>query len=154
MDSDDPFGERAAGFTPIFPDKIVPRMRTATLDSISISVPERHHPGTVPKKEEPGYYEYLQKQRDAMLIAVTAKDIELAKAVEGRYVTIVENSKLTVEFKLHSQSKLSQQDLAELQKATKFDKKELQQWYKGKPCKRSSAILRSNALLRWSANMA
>ncbi|KAH0533990.1 Neuronal calcium sensor 1 [Glutinoglossum americanum] len=29
------------------------------------------------------------------------------------------------------QSKLSQQELAELQKATHFDKKELQQWYKG-----------------------
>jgi hypothetical protein len=31
------------------------------------------------------------------------------------------------------QSKLSQQELAELQKATHFDKKELQQWYKGLP---------------------
>ena len=31
-----------------------------------------------------------------------------------------------------SQSKLSQQELTELQKATHFDKKELQQWYKGK----------------------
>ena len=30
-----------------------------------------------------------------------------------------------------SQSKLSQQELADLQKATHFDKKELQQWYKG-----------------------
>lgn len=31
-----------------------------------------------------------------------------------------------------SQSKLTQQELSELQKATNFDKKELQQWYKGK----------------------
>ncbi|KAF2101858.1 neuronal calcium sensor 1 [Rhizodiscina lignyota] len=31
----------------------------------------------------------------------------------------------------NKQSKLSQQELAELQKATHFDKKELQQWYKG-----------------------
>lgn len=31
----------------------------------------------------------------------------------------------------YSQSKLSQQELADLQKATHFDKKELQQWYKG-----------------------
>ncbi|QIW98885.1 hypothetical protein AMS68_004403 [Peltaster fructicola] len=30
-----------------------------------------------------------------------------------------------------SQSKLSQQELSDLQKATHFDKKELQQWYKG-----------------------
>lgn len=29
------------------------------------------------------------------------------------------------------QSKLSQEQLAELQKSTHFDKKELQQWYKG-----------------------
>lgn len=31
----------------------------------------------------------------------------------------------------HSQSKLSQAELLELQRATNFDKKELQQWYKG-----------------------
>lgn len=31
----------------------------------------------------------------------------------------------------HSQSKLTQQELSDLQKATHFDKKELQQWYKG-----------------------
>jgi len=30
-----------------------------------------------------------------------------------------------------SQSKLSSQELGDLQKATHFDKKELQQWYKG-----------------------
>ena len=32
---------------------------------------------------------------------------------------------------LISQSKLSQEELAQLQKSTHFDKKELQQWYKG-----------------------
>ncbi|KAI1018222.1 hypothetical protein LB505_001262 [Fusarium chuoi] len=31
------------------------------------------------------------------------------------------------------QSKLSQDQLVELQKSTHFDKKELQQWYKGLP---------------------
>jgi neuronal calcium sensor 1 len=31
----------------------------------------------------------------------------------------------------YSQSKLTQQELSDLQKATHFDKKELQQWYKG-----------------------
>ena len=30
-----------------------------------------------------------------------------------------------------SQSKLSQEELTQLQKSTHFDKKELQQWYKG-----------------------
>jgi hypothetical protein len=33
----------------------------------------------------------------------------------------------------YRQSKLSQDQLAELQKSTHFDKKELQQWYKGAP---------------------
>ena len=32
---------------------------------------------------------------------------------------------------LISQSKLSQEELTQLQKSTHFDKKELQQWYKG-----------------------
>ena len=32
---------------------------------------------------------------------------------------------------LHRQSKLSQDELNQLQKDTHFDKKELQQWYKG-----------------------
>lgn len=35
-------------------------------------------------------------------------------------------------FVWRSQSKLSQEQLLELQKSTHFDKKELQQWYKGK----------------------
>ena len=42
---------------------------------------------------------------------------------------VLEVDRLILQF--HSQSKLSQQELAELQKATHFDKKELQQWYKG-----------------------
>jgi neuronal calcium sensor 1 len=42
---------------------------------------------------------------------------------------ILENDTLIIHY--HSQSKLSQQELADLQKATHFDKKELQQWYKG-----------------------
>lgn len=42
---------------------------------------------------------------------------------------VLEVDRLILQF--HSQSKLSQQELADLQKATHFDKKELQQWYKG-----------------------
>lgn len=41
----------------------------------------------------------------------------------------------------NSQSKLSQQELSDLQKATHFDKKELQQWYKGMSCE-----------MRWMGN--
>jgi hypothetical protein len=35
-----------------------------------------------------------------------------------------------------SQSKLTQEQLSELQKATLFERKELQQWYKGTFCSR------------------
>lgn len=42
--------------------------------------------------------------------------------------SIVENEELT---SYDSQSKLSQEQLGELQRSTHFDKKELQQWYKG-----------------------
>jgi len=40
-------------------------------------------------------------------------------------------TRLTAFFFLPRQSKLSPSQLDELQKATHFDKKELQQWYKG-----------------------
>jgi Ca2+-binding EF-hand superfamily protein len=41
------------------------------------------------------------------------------------------------------QSKLSQTQLEELQRATHFDKKELQQWYKGQ----SSFFLRMSSII-------
>ncbi|KAK6079586.1 neuronal calcium sensor 1 [Seiridium cupressi] len=44
-----------------------------------------------------------------------------------------------------SQSKLSQEQLAELQKSTHFDKKELQQWYKGE--KGQSVVERHSRML-------
>nr|OQO30095.1 Calcium-binding protein NCS-1 [Rachicladosporium sp. CCFEE 5018] len=51
-----------------------------------------------------------------------------AKAADAGKMDQVRN-RLTKLFS--SQSKLSQQELGELQRATHFDKKELQQWYKG-----------------------
>lgn len=54
------------------------------------------------------------------------KELSSRSAVEH---VQIENEKLIVRY--YSQSKLSQQELADLQKATHFDKKELQQWYKG-----------------------
>jgi hypothetical protein len=123
--------ERAARLARLFAENILSRIRPAVPRRISITTPERHHPWMAPKKDEHGYYEYLKKLRNTMLIAVTVKSKRLAQDLQGFYTTIVESDRLTVEFTLYSQSKLSQQDLAELQKATKFDKKELQQWYKG-----------------------
>jgi Ca2+-binding EF-hand superfamily protein len=46
-------------------------------------------------------------------------------------MTLSELTCLSLSLSLASQSKLSQEQLAELQKSTHFDKKELQQWYKG-----------------------
>ena len=63
-----------------------------------------------------------------MKIGVHGLQEEVAKSTGvGRMQVLKE--KLTVHFR--SQSKLSQQELSDLQKATHFDKKELQQWYKG-----------------------
>jgi len=57
---------------------------------------------------------------------------ELEKELGSRSnVAYIELKNETLIVRHCSQSKLSQQELADLQKATHFDKKELQQWYKG-----------------------
>ncbi|KAF2005816.1 EF-hand [Amniculicola lignicola CBS 123094] len=61
----------------------------------------RRHGSEIPRQGQPGYEDYRAKA-------------EVVLATGAR-----------------AQSKLSQQELADLQKATHFDKKELQQWYKG-----------------------
>ena len=42
----------------------------------------------------------------------------------------------------HSQSKLTQEQLTELQQATLFERKELQQWYKGASARQAPQLLR------------
>ena len=64
-----------------------------------------------------------------MKIGVHGLQEEVAKSTGVGKIDVLKG-KLTVHFR--SQSKLSQQELSDLQKATHFDKKELQQWYKGK----------------------
>ena len=61
-------------------------------------------------------------------MGVKSMEYELAFSSSVDHV-VLEVDRLILQF--HSQSKLSQQELADLQKATHFDKKELQQWYKG-----------------------
>ena len=63
-----------------------------------------------------------------MKIGVHGLREEVAKSTGVGKIDVLKG-KLTVHFR--SQSKLSQQELSDLQKATHFDKKELQQWYKG-----------------------
>ncbi|KAJ4317267.1 Calcium-binding protein NCS-1 [Neodidymelliopsis sp. IMI 364377] len=88
----------------------------------------RRHHVDIPHHDEPEYAHYKAVQNVALANAVSELWKELASQSAVRYIK-VENEKLTVRY--YSQSKLSQQELADLQKATHFDKKELQQWYKG-----------------------
>lgn len=89
----------------------------------------RRRPSQVPRAESQSFPAYKAKQDIAFRIGISGLEEELAKATGVSRVEILEDGQLTVGFR--SQSKLSQQELVDLQKATHFDKKELQQWYKG-----------------------
>lgn len=105
--------------------------------SPKIPLLEREHPplrfarrrrSSAPNRDDPEYAHYKAIQHVALANAVNELWSALSsrgavKKLEFKY------EKLIVQY--HSQSKLSQQELADLQKATHFDKKELQQWYKG-----------------------
>lgn len=89
----------------------------------------RQHPEHQPTDADaPGHDQWRQKRDQALLIA--ANGLEEQRRRFCLFDCIV-FEKLRLTFNAKSQSKLSTQDLSELQKATKFDKKELQQWYKG-----------------------
>lgn len=88
----------------------------------------RRRPSRVPRPDSFSYPAFKAKQEFALKIGVHGLQEEVAKAT-GLGKMEVLKEKLTVHFR--SQSKLSQQELSDLQKATHFDKKELQQWYKG-----------------------
>ena len=88
----------------------------------------RQHNVDIPNQTDPEYAHYKSMRHVALANAVNElwKDLSSRSAVEHLEI---ESEKLIVRH--YSQSKLSQQELADLQKATHFDKKELQQWYKG-----------------------
>lgn len=88
----------------------------------------RRHRASVPDHADLEYDHYKSMQHVALANAVNELWEELSSRSAVERVQI-ENKKLIVRY--YSQSKLSQQELADLQKATHFDKKELQQWYKG-----------------------
>ena len=71
---------------------------------------------------------FREKQEFALRIGLAELERQVMKSTGIARFDMTKH-KLTVN--LHSQSKLSQQELQDLQKATHFDKKELQQWYKG-----------------------
>jgi len=88
----------------------------------------RRRPSHVPRVVSQSYPAFKAKQDCALRIGIKGMEEAVAK---GTGIGVIEmlKAKLTVHFR--SQSKLSQQELVDLQKATHFDKKELQQWYKG-----------------------
>ena len=88
----------------------------------------RRRPSRVPRPDFMSYSTYKAKQEFALKIGVHGLQEEMAKSTGVGKIDVLKG-KLTVYFR--SQSKLSQQELSDLQKATHFDKKELQQWYKG-----------------------
>ena len=88
----------------------------------------RRRPSHVPRPVSSSYLAFRAKQECALKIGIHDMEEELAKRTGVEKIEMLKG-KLTVLFR--SQSKLSQQELSDLQKATHFDKKELQQWYKG-----------------------
>ena len=88
----------------------------------------RARPVHLPSPSEPGYQHYVEQRERALepSVRILAQCFAHDSGVE---CWKLENDRLIVY--QHSQSKLSQQELSDLQKATHFDKKELQQWYKG-----------------------
>jgi hypothetical protein len=88
----------------------------------------RRHHSDIPRHDEAGYTRYKDMLEIALANAIRELKDELGSRCTIKCLEI-QNQKLIVYH--YSQSKLSQQELADLQKATHFDKKELQQWYKG-----------------------
>jgi Ca2+-binding EF-hand superfamily protein len=88
----------------------------------------RLHHAEVPRHGEAGYTHYKAARDSALANAVRTLEKELGARCA---VDCLQLESQTLIVRHHSQSKLSQQELADLQKATHFDKKELQQWYKG-----------------------
>jgi len=92
----------------------------------------RARPAMIPRRVSDRYPAWHIKHGRALEIAVTNFAQGMMNRCPLKDIKILaEKVKLTWHLHDDSQSKLSQQELADLQKATHFDKKELQQWYKG-----------------------
>ena len=113
---------------------------------VRFSLPIKHaraRPAMVPRRISERYPQWMKKVGVALEIAVT----NLAEGLSSRWpvdgIAFLPTGCVSVQLRAmdyaddgnnYSQSKLSQQELVDLQKATHFDKKELQQWYKGGWC--------------------
>ncbi|KAK7567627.1 hypothetical protein IWX49DRAFT_583624 [Phyllosticta citricarpa] len=81
-----------------------------------------------PQLGSDAYDSYASRRKLALETAVNERRRDMFSRSSVKDIVLQEHT-LIIEF--HSQSKLTQQELTDLQKATHFDKKELQQWYKG-----------------------
>lgn len=88
----------------------------------------RRHHALVPRHGDSGFHHYKALHKLALANAVRQLEQELGSRSNVHHLEFLDRMLIV---RHHSQSKLSQQELADLQKATHFDKKELQQWYKG-----------------------
>ena len=100
-------------------------------EALVIDAPLKHarsRPKHIPRQISGSYGSYCHERHFALQLAVKQRANDFCHWT-GLDDLMIESNRLTCYF--NSQSKLSQQELSDLQKATHFDKKELQQWYKG-----------------------
>ena len=90
----------------------------------------RQRPKHVPRHTSSDYLQVREQTKTAFQIAMTNLWEELGKLTGVAGLGFRADSLTCIPHGC-SQSKLSQQELSDLQKATHFDRKELQQWYKG-----------------------
>lgn len=108
------------------PEQNPPAQRRTSIASTAYARPRPYH---IPRYVSHSYPAFKAKQECALKIGIRDLEHEMEKSTGVSYLEMIKD-KLTVH-RRRSQSKLSQQELIDLQKATHFDKKELQQWYKG-----------------------
>ena len=89
----------------------------------------RARPFRIPRLESQSRPRFHSKQMAALKMGVAELECKIRRST-GIARMDLSDAVLTFH-REDSQSKLSQQELSDLQKATHFDKKELQQWYKG-----------------------
>jgi hypothetical protein len=122
----------------IIPDEVgdIPQSSPSGIRRVSMNA-ARPRPLHIPRSESYSYPSFKAKQECALRIGIKDLEREITECTGVSHMDL-DIDKLTMH--LHSQSKLSQQELIDLQKATHFDKKELQQWYKGMMLRDTSNI--------------
>lgn len=93
----------------------------------------RPRPFRIPRVVSQSYPAFHSKQVAALRIGITDLGQKIRESTGILQFKLDSEKVVLTKHGVDSQSKLTQQELSDLQKATHFDKKELQQWYKGMP---------------------